>query len=391
MFKYFTFKGILCSLKKFIVPAVVGVIVFALLGAGFAFSKAESDESGEITFSVEYTASRAFLISLPDGESQTDLIEAELATAPIVTNILGNAACRAAVLEALIEIYEGEEAPDETDAENTEAAETTAGDKKEPSLAELFGKKKGDELEHGDLGGYLTTAIASGTPMITLSVTAKDEEFAENILACYSEYLCTTAMEFVGSGATCTPLGEAVVDSHVSGGMQSITPEGSVYEAMMKYAIIFGFVGAVVAALGIVIVEFFKPTMVDAEDFAEYGVKLYGESCTAKKQKMSFAEDALIRDLEEKGYESVAVIGSLTGERAEATRAELAKRISELSGVKVTHVGDVLSDFSCFEAAKATDAVILVERKGKTDRVRFEKLVCLLDDYAVSVIGGVSL
>ena len=37
------------------------------------------------------------------------------------------------------------------------------------------------------------------------------------------------------------------------------------------------------------------------------------------------------------------------------------------------------------------DAVILVERKGKTDRVRFEKLVCLLDDYAVSVIGGVSL
>ena len=35
MFKYFTFKGILCSLKKFIVPAIVGVIVFALLGAGF--------------------------------------------------------------------------------------------------------------------------------------------------------------------------------------------------------------------------------------------------------------------------------------------------------------------------------------------------------------------
>ena len=63
MFRYFTFKGILCSLKKLIIPAIVGVIVFALLGAGFAFSKAESDESGEITFSVEYPASRAYLTS----------------------------------------------------------------------------------------------------------------------------------------------------------------------------------------------------------------------------------------------------------------------------------------------------------------------------------------
>ena len=160
---------------------------------------------------------------------------------------------------------------------------------------------------------------------------------------------------------------------------------------MMKYAIIFGFVGAVVAALGIVIVEFFKPTMVDAEDFAEYGVKLYGESCTSKKQKMNFAEDAVLRDVTENSYESIAIVGSLKGKSAEAVRPELAKRLSELSGVSVTAVGDALSDFSQFELAKNADAVILVECKGKTDRVRFEKLVCLLDDYAVPVIGGVSL
>ena len=391
MFKYFTFKGILCSLKKLIVPAVVCVLVFALLGAGFAFSKAESDESGEITFSVEYTASRAFLISLPDGESQADSIEAEVATVATVGALLANASCRTEVLDALIELYSGDKTSAESDGTGTDAAETTATDKKEQSLAELFGKKKGDELEQSDLGGYLTTSVASGTPMITLSVTAKDEAFAENILACYGEYLCGTAMAYIGSGAVCTPLGEASVDSHVSGGMQSITPEGSVYEAMIKYAIIFAFVGAVVAALGIVIVEFFKPTMVDAEDFVEYGVKLYGESCTSAKQKMSFVEDAVLRDIEENGYKSVVIVGSLKGERAEAMRAELAKRLSELSGSKVTSVGDVLSDFSQFELAKNADAVILVERKGKTDRVRFEKLVSLLDDYAVTVIGGASL
>lgn len=391
MFKYFTFKGILCSLKKLIIPAIVCVLAFAILGAGFAFSKAESDESGEITFSVEYTASRAFLISLPDGESQADSIEAELATVATVGALLGNASCRAEVLDALIALYAADEAPATSEPADTESAETTVEEKDELTLEELFGKKKGDKLDHGDLGGYLATSVASGTPMITLSVTAKDEAFAQNILACYGEYLCGTAMTYIGSGAACTPLGDAIVDSHVSGGMQSITPEGSVYEAMMKYAIIFAFVGAVIAALGIVIIEFFKPTMVDADDFAEYGVKLYGESCTAKKQKMSFAEDAVLRDIEECGYKSIAVVGSIRGAHAEATRAELARRISELSGAEVTPVGDALADFSQFELAKNADAVILVERKGKTDRVRFEKLVSLLDDYAVTVVGGVSL
>ncbi len=390
MFRYFTFKGILCSLKKLIIPAIVCVLVFALLGAGFAFSKAESDESGEITFSVEYTASRAYLISLPDGGSQVDSIEAELATVPIAAALLGNPSCRVEVLDALIELYKSPESPDIPDAQESETADTDA-DKTELSLEELFGKEKGEELEQSDLGGYLATSVVTGTPMLTLSVTAKDEAFAENVLACYGEYLCGAAMNYIGSGAVCTPLGEANVDSHVSGGMQSITPEGSVYEAMLKYAIIFAFVGAVIAAFAIVVIEFFKPTMVDAEDFAEYGVKLYGESCTSKKQKMSFAEDALLRDIEEQGYERVAIIGSLNGERAEAVRAELAKRLSELSGVEVVGLGDALSDFSQFEVAKDADAVILVERKGKTDRVRFEKLVCLLDDYAAPIIGGVSL
>ncbi len=390
MFRYFTFKGILCSLKKLIIPAIVGVIVFALLGAGFAFSKAESDESGEITFSVEYTASRAYLISLPDGNSQTDSIEAELSTVPIAAALLGNPSCRVEVLDALIELYNIPETPDESDTQDSEAADTDA-DKDALSLEELFGKKKGEELEQSDLGGYLTTSVVTGTPMLTLSVTAKDEAFAANVLACYGEYLCGAAMEYIGSGAVCTPLGAATVDSHVSGGMQSITPEGSVYEAMVKYAIIFGFVGAVIAAFAVVVVEFFKPTMVDDDDFAEYGVKLYGESCTSKKQKMNFAEDAVLRDVTENSYESIAIVGSLKGKRAEAVRTELAKRLSELSGVSVTAVGDALSDFSQFELAKNADAVILVECKGKTDRVRFEKLVCLLDDYAVPVIGGVSL
>ena len=201
MFKYFTFKGILCSIKKLIIPSAALIVIFALLGAGFAFSKAESDESGEIAFSVEYTASRAFLISLPDGESAADSIEAEIATVATASALLGNASCRVSVLEALIELYDYEAPVADAEAEQTGPADSEEEDKKELTLEELFGKKKGDELEQSDLGGYLSVSVASGTPMLTLNVTSANKEFAANILACYGEYLCTEAMTYIGSGA----------------------------------------------------------------------------------------------------------------------------------------------------------------------------------------------
>lgn len=390
MFKYFTFKGILCSIKKLIIPSAALIVIFALLGAGFAFSKAESDESGEIAFSVEYTASRAFLISLPDGESAADSIEAEIATVATASALLGNASCRVSVLEALIELYDYEAPVADAEAEQTGPADSEEEDKKELTLEELFGKEKGDELEQSDLGGYLSVSVASGTPMLTLNVTSANKEFAANILACYGEYLCTEAMTYIGSGAVCTPLGEANVESHVSGGMQSISPEGSVYEAMVKYAVIFGIIGAVLAAVFATLLEFFKPTMADGDDFAEYGVKLYGENCASGKEKMSFAEDAIMRDIKAKGCKKIAVISSLGGGDA-ARQDKLAARLAELSGAEVVSAHNVLSSFSEFEKIKDADAVITVERKGKSDRIRFEKLTSLVADYGAELMGTVVL
>lgn len=395
---YITFKGFLYSLKKFILPAIVLTLIFAVLGAGVAFSKTEPNETGENTFSEEHIASISYLISLPDGDSLEESIAAEKATVPTVAVLLGNPSCRIDVLELLKARYQDEpsspnEAPDSAETpqgdETTPPAEPDKTDK--VSLEELFGKKKGTELTYTVLNGYLTTSIAEGTPVLNLSVTAKNKELAKVVLECYGEYLCTTAMEYIGSGATSTPIGEIIIETRISGGMQSITPEGSVYEAMMKYAIMFAFVGAVISVLCIGVIEFFNPTMVYAKDFLDFEVVLYGENCTSRRYKRNFAEDALLREIQKNAYDNIVVVGTLKGASAAAQRAAIANTLSERSGVAVTVADDVLTDFSQFEKLKAADAVIVVERKGKTTKGRFEKLISLIKDYNIDILGGVSL
>jgi hypothetical protein len=160
---------------------------------------------------------------------------------------------------------------------------------------------------------------------------------------------------------------------------------------MMKYAIMFAFVGAVISVLCIGVVELFNPTMVYTKDFSDFEVRLYGENCTSRRSKRNFAEDALLRDIEKNAYASIVVAGTLKGAAAAAQRAYIAKTLSERSGIEVTVADDVLTDFSQFEKIKAADAVIIVERKGKTTKGRFEKLISLIKDYNIDILGGVSL
>lgn len=357
MFKYFSFKGVLFTVKKMWIVVCATVLLFA--GIGVVLST-----QGDVVQGIsggEFTSTRSYIVASDIVGEDNDTVDIDASNANTLVAILGDSACQYEIIDRMMSEYSNDD------------------------IAKYLNVAHSEYYTTDIFAGKLTINRVQNSPVINISIVSSDKKFGESVINYYSDYIEQNSDKYLKGSAKC----EAINDLKTISTYETKMQESFNLSSAVKYAVVFGVLGAVLAVCLAAVVALFTPPVADAKSFEEYGLKVYSLGRSQKKEKSLFVRDAIKRDIESETAQNIAVISSLNELKICDNKKKVCEFLDgiDLDGIKFVNIENVSSKFAAFECVKECGSVILVEVKGQTKHSELESLLSLISGYRLNVIG----
>ena len=223
--------------------------------------------------------------------------------------------------------------------------------------------------------------------MVNFFCEAKNKEFAEKAIGYWDQYFKETIVGQIPNLKVCTYVGGTTVETPDVADDFEINVSGAA-----KKAILLAIVGLVLSVCAVMAYVLYNPSIATKSDFESYGVSVLDTVKEHGHQGIEFAAEAITQKAQQRNCSAVTIISSINSKKiAEKEKCfiEQLKSTETAKDISFSVSNDIVANYSSFTAAKQSDGVVLLERKGKSCHRDFKRTVSLLKQYEIDVLGVV--
>ena len=355
MLKYFGMREILYGFKRFAAVIVAVTVAFAAIGYLVGQSKEVDSNATEV-----YYSSASYLATAKLKESEQSQADNDKAVANTVSSMLTSDFAKQYVLDKILKEYSVED------------------------VLKYTGKRvSGGEIDYTVLNDAIVSTVLPNTPIINFYVMSQSEEFSKNVVQFFEDYLKSEAGSKVSQLDSLEYLGSTTVTENNFNNGASSSP--------LKKAVIIAIIGFMLSACAVLLFVLIKPTISSKDAYSEYGVFVLDDKAEHASQDYAYAVDSVKSAVAKTEIASVAAVCTLNSKLFNKKFAALVQKLQSAEDAKCSFskASGIIKNFAELEKVKNCDAVVLIERKGRTYHSDFKNTVAILEKYDIPVVGVV--